>query len=185
MQFRYGETDRPTRFRGESSTSREEIAHFQISQRADYIQNDFFEWVQHNRAIINTRDEPLADPRQYRRLHLIHGDTNVLPAALFLKVGATRLVLDLLDLDEMPSVVLGDAVTTLRAVSRKLRPPWPVSLANGKSADGLEVLDSFRRKALQLFRGRDNETDEILDLWGKVHQSLAADPSELFCQPAS
>ena len=170
---------RPTRFRGESSAAREEVAHFQLSQRADYIQNDFFEWVQHNRAIINTRDEPLADPRQYRRLHLIHGDTNVLPAALFLKVGATRLVLDLLDADEMPSVVLGDAVTTLRAVSRKLRPPWLVSLANGKSADGLELLDSFRRKALELFRGRDHETDEILELWGKVHQSLASDPSEL------
>ena len=75
---------------------REEAALFQISQRADYIQNDFFEWVQHNRAIINTRDEPLADPRQYRRLHLIHGDSNVLSATNFLKVGTTRMVLDLL-----------------------------------------------------------------------------------------
>ncbi|HYE30269.1 MAG TPA: proteasome accessory factor PafA2 family protein, partial [Methylomirabilota bacterium] len=45
-------------------------SHFQISQRADYINNDLFEWVQFNRAIINTRDEPLADVRKYRRLHL-------------------------------------------------------------------------------------------------------------------
>src|SRR5438477_11186922 len=44
-------------------------SHFQISQRADYINNDLFEWVQFNRAIINTRDEPLADARKYRRLH--------------------------------------------------------------------------------------------------------------------
>src|SRR5258705_1549540 len=44
---------RPSRFRGEL-VQREEAALFQISQRADYIQNDFFEWVQHNRAIINT-----------------------------------------------------------------------------------------------------------------------------------
>ena len=50
---------------------------FQMSQRADYINNDLFEWVQFNRAIINTRDEPLADARKYRRLHLLHGDTNV------------------------------------------------------------------------------------------------------------
>ena len=40
---------------------------FQISQRADHIVNDFFEWVQQNRAIVNTRDEPLADPNQYRQ----------------------------------------------------------------------------------------------------------------------
>ena len=45
---------------------------YQISQRADYINNDLFEWVQFNRAIINTRDEPLADARRFRRLHLLH-----------------------------------------------------------------------------------------------------------------
>jgi proteasome accessory factor A len=75
---------------------------FQISQRADYINNDLFEWVQFNRAIINTRDEPLADARKYRRLHLLHGDTNVLPASLLLKVGTTSLVLDLLE-NELPA----------------------------------------------------------------------------------
>ncbi|MBK8278452.1 MAG: proteasome accessory factor PafA2 family protein [Nitrospira sp.] len=48
---------------------------FQISQRSDYIVNDFFEWVQHNRAIVNTRDEPLADPNEYRRIHLLLGDS--------------------------------------------------------------------------------------------------------------
>ncbi|TKB73480.1 MAG: hypothetical protein E8D45_09200, partial [Nitrospira sp.] len=46
---------------------------FQLSQRSDHIVNDFFEWVQHNRAIVNTRDEPLADPNHYRRIHLLLG----------------------------------------------------------------------------------------------------------------
>src|SRR5437762_4104 len=94
-------------------------AHFQISQRADYITNDLFEWVQFNRAIINTRDEPLADGRKYRRLHLLHGDTSVLPATLLLKVGTTSLVLDLLELDQMPYVVLADAVMTFRGMSHQ------------------------------------------------------------------
>ena len=40
---------------------------FQISQRADHIVNDIYQWVQFNRAIINARDEPLADYRKYRR----------------------------------------------------------------------------------------------------------------------
>ena len=169
---------RPTRFRGETPL-REETAPFQISQRADYIQNDFFEWVQHNRAIINTRDEPLADPRYYRRLHLIHGDTNVLPATLFLKVGTTRLVLDLLDADELPNLILHDAVTTLRQLSRSLRPPWTVTLADGKTADALELLEVFRLKARQLFKGRDAETDALLGLWEKVTKLLATDVSAL------
>jgi proteasome accessory factor A len=135
--------------------------------------------VQHNRAIINTRDEPLADPRQYRRLHLIHGDTNVLPSAVFLKVGTTRLVLDLLDADEMPQLVLGDAVTTLRQLSRTLKPPWRVSLGDGKTADALELLDRYRAKARQLFKGRDSETDEVLNLWQWVQEALANDLASL------
>ena len=174
---RVGST-RPTRMRGEMP-GREEASPFQISQRADYIQNDFFEWVQHNRAIINTRDEPLADPRLYRRLHLIHGDTNVLPSALFLKVGTTRLVLDLLDADELPQLVLADAVTTLRQISRQLTPPWCVTLADGKMADALELLDCFRSKASRLFRGRDAETDAILNLWEWTQSQLASDRSSL------
>ncbi len=165
---------RPTRFRGDTPP-REEPAPFQICQRADYIQNDFFEWVQHNRAIINTRDEPLADPRLYRRLHLIHGDTSVLPATLFLKVGTTRLVLDLLDEDELPPLILNDAVSTLRQLSRSLRPPWTVTLADGKTADALELLEVYRTKAKQCFKGRDVETDALLDLWERVNHLLATD----------
>src|SRR6266581_4523976 len=46
---------------------------FQISQRADHIVNDIYQWVQFNRAIINARDEPLADYRKFRRLHLLIG----------------------------------------------------------------------------------------------------------------
>lgn len=169
---------KPTRGRAEA-ISREEPVPFQISQRADYIQNDFFEWVQHNRAIINTRDEPLADPRLYRRLHLIHGDTNVQPASLFLKVGTTRLVLDLLDADEMPMLVLGDAVTAFRQISRSVEAPWLVTLCDGTSADALELLDLFRDKAQQLFAGRDAETDLVLELWERVHRSLVTDRSSL------
>ena len=169
---------RPVRFRGEVQ-AKEEAASFQISQRADYIQNDFFEWVQHNRAIINTRDEPLADPRHYRRLHLIHGDTNVLPATLFLKVGTTRLVLDLLDADELPPLALHDAVATLRLLSRTLAPPWCVPLADGKLGDAVELLHLFHDKARQLFKGRDIETDSLLDLWGRTLDALATDPGSL------
>src|SRR5712671_5346757 len=165
---------RPSRFRGEV-VQREEAALFQISQRADYIQNDFFEWVQHNRAIINTRDEPLADPRQYRRLHLIHGDSNVLAATNFLKVGTTRMVLDLLDADELPAMALHDAVTALRLLSRTLGPPWCVPLADGKLADAVELLSMFHQKCKQIFKGRDTETDELLKLWSRILDGLSSD----------
>ena len=152
---------------------------FQISQRADFIETELYEWVQHNRAIINTRDEPLADPRQYRRLHLLHGDTNVLPAALYLKVGSTRLMLDLLEADELPLIALADAVDALRKLSRTPQPPWRVTLAGGKEADAVELLGEFRRCAEVRFAGRDAETDAVLDLWMRVERGLADVPAQL------
>src|SRR5581483_6204393 len=62
------------------------LVDFQISQRADHIVNDIYQWVQFNRAIINARDEPLADYRKYRRLHLLIGDSNMSPFATALNV---------------------------------------------------------------------------------------------------
>ena len=38
---------------------------------------------------------------------------------------------------------------------------------------------NYRQKARQLFRGRDNETDALLDLWERVHNGLATDPTSL------
>ena len=58
-----------------SCRARRSPVDFQISQRADHIVNDIYQWVQFNRAIINARDEPLADYRKYRRLHLLIGDS--------------------------------------------------------------------------------------------------------------
>jgi proteasome accessory factor A len=166
-------------FFSHQDTTGDETIPFQISQRADFILNDCFEWIQHNRSILNLRDEPLADARRFRRLHLIHGDTNVLPAALFLKVGATRLVLDLLEAGEMPPIALADPVTSFRLLSRSSNSPWCVTLSDGTSTDALALLGQYHRKARKLFQGRNDETDCLLQLWGRALEGLASDIDSL------
>jgi len=160
-------------FFSRQDTGTDEIVPFQISQRADFILNDCFEWIQHNRSILNLRDEPLADARRFRRLHLIHGDTNVMPSALFLKVGSTRLVLDLLELGEMPPIALADPVTSFRALSRCSGSPWRVILTDGTAADALSLLAQYHRRAKKLFQGRDNETNCLLELWARALEGLS------------
>jgi proteasome accessory factor A len=155
---------------------------YQMSQRADYINNELFEWVQFNRAIINTRDEPLADARRFRRLHLLHGDTNVLPVALALKVGTTSLVLDLLELNQIPRLFLADSVQTFRAMSHQISGPWWVELAEGGTADAIELLFRYHAAADREFRGRDTETDHVLRLWERTLSLLATDPERLVGQ---
>ena len=165
-------------FRGDATRPGSENA-FQISQRADYINNDLFEWVQFNRAIINTRDEPLADPRRYRRLHLLHGDTNVLPTTLLLKVGTTALVLDLLEADEMPALILSDAVGAFRRLSHLPNGPWVVSLEDGRTISAVDVLKEFWSAATRQFSGRDMETDDLLRVWGESLELLESNPTAL------
>lgn len=154
-------------------------SHFQISQRADYINNDLFEWVQFNRAIINTRDEPLADARKYRRLHLLHGDTSVLPTTLLLKVGTTSLILDLLEADLMPRIVLADAVLSFRGMSHQPDGPWLTTLADGRTEDAVKLLFDFHEAARKEFEGRDPETDILLDVWRETLSGLAGQPESL------
>jgi proteasome accessory factor A len=163
-----GETSRPEAGGG-----------FQMSQRADYINNDLFEWVQFNRAIINTRDEPLADARKYRRLHLLHGDTNVLPTSLLLKIGTTSLALDLLETNCLPPTALADAVGTFRLLSHQPDGPWLVRLADGRTVEAVELLFDYQRAAKAEFQGRDAETDLLISIWTETLEALASNPEAL------
>ena len=138
---------------------------FQLSQRADHIVNDIYQWVQFNRAIINARDEPLADCRRYRRLHLLIGDSNMSPFATAMKVGTTHLVLNLIEEGLLPrGVALQDAVLATRSVSRAGRVDAPVILEAGGTETAIGIQEKFLDAARQL-AGRDEETDWLLDRW--------------------
>jgi proteasome accessory factor A len=138
--------------------------------------------VQFNRAIINTRDEPLADARKYRRLHLLHGDSNVLPASLLLKAGTTSLVLDLLEMNCLPKTALADTVVAFRNLSHQPDGPWLVQLAGGHCADAVHLLSQYHHAALSELGGRDTETDVLLTVWGEVLDALVSDPESLVGQ---
>ena len=70
---------------------------FQISQRADFFEEEIGLETTLKRPIVNTRDEPHCDPTKYRRLHVIVGDSNMSEVATFLKVGTTAIVLAMIE----------------------------------------------------------------------------------------
>lgn len=153
---------------------------FQISQRADHIVNDFYQWVQFNRAIINTRDEPLADPNRYRRIHLLLGDSNMLEYATALKFGTTSVMLSLIEEGAVPDDVgLADPVPDLRQISRDPQQRWIVTLQNGKKIPAVELQAQLQREAERTLCGKDVETDWIISEWGKTLEALATDPAQL------
>src|SRR6266513_2788709 len=153
---------------------------FQISQRADHIVNDIYQWVQFNRAIINARDEPLADYRKFRRLHLLIGDSNMSPFASALKMGTTACILTLLEEDKFPrGLILQDAVVATREVSHQPDGPWLVELENGKTAGALEIQWRFLEAAGKYLQGRDAEIDWLLESWSFVLDSFATNSDAL------
>ena len=119
----------------------EETVDFQLSQRADHIVNDIYQWVQFNRAIINARDEPLADYRKYRRLHLLIGDSNMSPFANALKIGTTACMLTLLEAGLLPNDLIIARCGARRPgeVSRDPTQRWIVELENGRTIGALDV----------------------------------------------
>ena len=80
---------------GESSQAQPGI--YQISQRADFFSVVVSIDTMNRRPLINTRDEPHADPSRYRRFHVILGDANMSEWATAMKIGTTALVLDLIE----------------------------------------------------------------------------------------
>ena len=153
---------------------------FQISQRADHIVNDIYQWVQFNRAIINARDEPLADYRKYRRLHLLIGDSNMSPFATALKIGTTTCVLSLLEQGRLPKdLILLDAVQSTREVSRDPSHAWIVRLENGQTIGSLDVQWQFQQLAQKHLAGLNDETDWVLESWSFTLDALANKPEAL------
>ncbi len=150
-----------------------DVPPFQISQRSDHIVNDFFEWVQHNRAIINTRDEPLADPSRFRRIHLLLGDSNLAEFATALKMGTTGLVMQLIEDGCVPKEQeLDDPVQALRDVSRDPERKWLVTSASGKTLSAIDIQEQYLRAAQDEYRGQDEETDWVLEQWEAVLSDL-------------
>src|SRR5215203_4759540 len=93
---------------------------FQISQRADYFEVEVGLETTLKRPIVNTRDEPHADPEKYRRLHVIIGDANLAEISTYLKVGTTSLVLAMIENRFITSDLGVDSpVASLRSVDRK------------------------------------------------------------------
>ena len=129
---------------------------FQLSQRADHIVNDIYQWVQFNRAIINARDEPLADYRKYRRLHLLIGDSNMSPFANALKIGTTACILTAARGRSFASGPHpgGCGASDSRHLARSDE-RWIVQLENGDTIGALDVQWRFQASRAEASRGHE------------------------------
>ncbi len=153
---------------------------FSMSQRAEHIWESISSATTRSRPIINTRDEPHADPEKYRRLHVIVGDSNMNEFATFLKVGTASVVLAMI---EDRTTVLRDynmasPINALREISYDLWSKEPVKLINGRDLTALEIQDDLCERAESFIESRDVPADQKLAvrLWREVIEQYRAEP---------
>ncbi len=143
---------------------------FQLTQRADFFEEEVGLETTLKRPIINTRDEPHADPLRYRRLHVIVGDANLCEVATFLKVGTTAIVLAMVEDDFLPREVrFADPVLALQQVSRDVDLRQPLELDDGSTVTALDVQWDLLEQGRKYLEQRGNDglggavADQVLD----------------------
>ncbi len=154
-------------------------AAFQISQRADFISEIASVDTLYRRPIFNTRDEPHADAAQYRRLHVICGDANRSHWATAMKVGTTRIALDLIEHGWQPKIEIRDPVRAIKEISRDQQFAWTVELSNGQKIRATDVQRAYLSEAAKLLEGQDKETDWVMAEWERCLDLLDDDPMRL------
>lgn len=164
---------------------------FQLSQRAEFFEEVVGLETTLKRPIVNTRDEPHADPARFRRLHVIVGDANLSEVATLLKVGTTAIVLAMIEDDAGPERTLmpADPVAAIHQVSADLTLSVPIDLADGSTATALEIqwdlLAAARKYAEEsglACVGREPVGAEILERWEAVLEGLESEPASLATQ---
>ena len=157
---------------------------FQVSQRSDYFEVEVGLETTLKRPIINTRDEPHADPEKYRRLHVIIGDANLAEVSTYLKVGTTALVLAMIE-DRFINVDLAvdQPVRTLRAVSHDPTLKELVTLADGRKLTAVQLQMEYLDLARKFVEDRlgsdvDEQTSDVLLRWESVLTRLETDPMQ-------
>jgi proteasome accessory factor A len=150
--------------------------HFQIAQRSDFFSELQSVDTMQRRPLINTRDEPHANPRQWRRFHVIIGDANMSAFATRLKVGSTALVLEALVRDPRRAwPVLADPLRALPAISRDPEFKWELKLNNRRHSTALAVQRDYLAAVKDLCDLSLPEKRSLVANWEAVVNDLEAD----------
>lgn len=155
---------------------------FQISSRADFMEAEVGLETTLNRPIVNTRDEPHADPARHRRLHVIIGDANMLEESTFLKLGTTSLLLAAIEAQHrtgtriLPEIALADPVGAVHTISHDPSLSATVPLVDGRELTAVQVQRAYLEALRTAADLADEETAQVLTAWSEILDLLEQDP---------
>ncbi|WP_129669644.1 depupylase/deamidase Dop [Phytoactinopolyspora endophytica] len=158
---------------------------FQLSQRADYFEVEVGLETTLKRPIINTRDEPHADPEKHRRLHVIVGDANLSEISTYVKLGSTSLVLAMIEEGFLGwDLSIERPVGAMHDVSHDPSLKYQVELTDGRRLTAVQLQAEYAEQARKFVEDRygtdvDPITADVLDRWETIVTMLGNDPMAL------
>jgi Pup amidohydrolase len=169
---------------GRVGLGQDEIAPgFQISQRADFFEAQVGLETTLRRPIINTRDEPHADPDKHRRLHVIIGDANMSHRATYLKMGTTAIVLSMIEAGFLTlDFELYDPVTSMHLVSHDYELKTKQRMRDGSELSAIEIQKHYQSSAAAFLAAtgeQDEMAHDVVAHWGRILEALETNPLSL------
>ena len=118
------------------------------SPRAAHMDDAVSSATTRSRPIINTRDEPLADAGEYRRLHVIVGDTNVSESSTAVKVTMTHLILSAVENGvRIADLALKDPMEAIREIDRHIGANPEIELEDGRRMTPVQIQRELKKRA--------------------------------------
>ncbi|MGD7731341.1 proteasome accessory factor PafA2 family protein [Propionibacteriaceae bacterium G57] len=143
-----------------------------LSQRAAHLWDPVSSTTTRARPLVNSRDEPHADPKKYRRLHVMAGDSNLSQPTVLLRYGATELMLRAIEDGHLfEEFALADPAGAIREVARHRDGRARIEQVNGRMVTPLDVLDKMHQITADYVD--DQELAQAHQLWQTVLEAVA------------
>jgi len=159
---------------------------FVYSQRADHMWEGVSSATTRSRPIINTRDEPHADAEYHRRLHVIVGDSSMSETTQLLKIGATDLVLRLIESGEIyHDLRLENPIRSIRQISHDFNGQTVVRLMGGDEPTALQIqwiLFESVKEFVARYGAHHDQVERVLELWERTLTAIESEDHSLIDQ---
>jgi hypothetical protein len=155
---------------------------FYVAQKAIGLGCDFSpNTTSFNKPVVNLRNEPLADPEKWARVHVTSGDANMSPWSIWMSLGTTSIVLRLIENGvDLPGLRTG---TNLVSVSNQVAEDHTlkrtIELQSGRRVKPIHIQVALVETALKLQEAGIFTLEEkaVLAQWQQVLDDLEADPN--------
>lgn len=155
---------------------------YALSERAEFLEEEYGGGSLEKRALVNTRDEALANREYWRRYHDVSGETTMNPYTTALRLAAGSILLRACELGvDFSDLMPHNPIFAMRKISHDTTLTKSIPLENGEQFTALDLQEAIAQRAIYHAEKAGYLTTQE-QLWGQrwlsLIDSLKKDPRE-------